>query len=766
MILHNIKTSFKKLIANRLYTFINIGGLSLSFAIAILILLYVNNELNTDRYHKNIDYLYRLTENKDKHSYTAAKFIDYIIEKYPEVKYSTRYKEFSGIFQYGDNKSIKIDHVAFMDSSCLEMFTINIVKSNKSKLLRTDQSIIISETIAHKFFGSEDPIGKIIRFENEHDYTIEGVFEDYPSNSNFQHDAIAYFPSVRLFWGYPKYNVLIEEGNWSFSTFLMLQQGVNLMDLNDRLKTDLVQRFGRPTEFYLQPFTDIYFNNDIRDDMRHGKEQIVYLFLTIAIIIIFIAIINYINLSTSVSTQRALSIGINKTLGAHRKSLIFQFLIETIIISLFSLVLGFVLAELFMPTFNNLLQYNLHVKSFYSFPFNIIAIIFSIIIGVLSGLYPAFYLTRFSPIEILRNKVSKTKGMSLFKKGLMIFQFIITITLITGTIIVYKQLNYWRNMDMGFNKENILVLNLGGEVSKNPKLFKERVEKVPGVQQVCFSSGTAGNVDNGLYDKIDDQKIIMRHLYVDANYFEMFGIEVIDGEGFSKTNPEVNKQKYLLNEAAVKYLNWESPYEKDIWRWKCIGVVKDFIFASQHDVIGPLFISFNDGASTVNIKIESLNIPLTIKQIEEIWTDMSPEHPFEYKFIDDLYNDQYKSEERLTKLLGYFAIFSILIACLGLFGLISFFAEQRTKEIGIRKANGASIINIILMFSREFVQLVILSGIIAIPLSYYILRSWLQDFAYATKLSWWVFVVSILLAVIVSSLSVLYRAYRTASQTQ
>jgi putative ABC transport system permease protein len=766
MIFQNIKTSLKRLVNNKLYTVINVGGLSLSFAVAILMLLYVHNELTTDKYHSNLDNIYRLTENKNKSDDTPAKFGEYVKNKFPEIKYFTRYKEFNQVIQYDNDKSIKMDHIAYMDSSCLEMFSINIVKNNRNKLLRTNQSIIISETTAKKLFGDADPLGKTIRFENKHDFVIEGVFEDYPSNSSLHHNIIASFPSIKFFWGWPDYDILKEEGNWSVSTYVMLNDGVNKANFDERLQKDLLERFGRQTEFYLQEYSSIYFDNEISDEIRHGKTQIVYLFLSIAIIIIIIAMINYINLSTSMSAKRALSIGIYKTLGAHRKSLIFQFMIETIMICLFSLILGYILAELFIPTFNNLLQYELQVKSFYSFPFSIISIAVAILIGLISGVYPSMYLTRFSPLQILKGKAFGTKGIGLFKKGLMVFQFIITITLITGTIIVYKQLNYWRTMDIGVNRDNILVLHPSDDIQESAKVFKEKIGKITGVEDVSFSKGTVGNVVNGLYDVIDDQTINLRHLRVDANYFDLFGIEVIDGGGFSKSNPKINKQKYLLNEAAVKYLDWETAYEKDLWGWKCIGVIKDFNFASQQDAIAPLFISFTEDevAWTINIKISSLNIPSTIKQIEAIYAEMSPADPFEYQFINDIFNKQYNSEERLTKLLGYFAIFSIFIACLGLFGLISFMAEQRTKEIGLRKANGAGIRDIISLFSKEFVQLILISGLIAIPLSYYILTKWLQDFAYATKLSWWIFAVSVLIAIVVSSLSVFYRAYKAASQ--
>ncbi|NOQ26775.1 MAG: FtsX-like permease family protein [Bacteroidales bacterium] len=762
MLLQNIKSSVKRLYNNKLYTIINIGGLSLSFAIAILILLYVHNELNVDKHHTNLDNLYRLVDKDGNYTNTNAKFGEYIKNKYPEVESFSRYFEVEGIFQFNDNKTIKIKNFAFLDSSSLDMFSINIIKKNTNQLLHTDQSILLSQNTARKYFGDTDPIGKTIKLDNYYDYIVEGIFEDYPTNSSFKHDVIANFPSVKFGWGYPKFNVLEIEEIWAFTTFVMLKENVNKKEFNERLKKDITERFERPSEFYLQEFSDIYFNNDIPDDgVKHGKKQIVNLFLGLALIIIVIAMINYINLSTSMSSKRALSIGIYKTLGAQRINLIIQFIVETLIICIIALILGYILAELFIPAFNNLVQYNLQVKTFYLYPFNLISIVVSIIIGLISGIYPAFFLTKFSPIRALKNKISKSKGIELFKKGLIIFQFIITISLITGTIVVYKQLDFWRNMDIGINKDNILILELIGR-SDNAKLCQKEINKIANIENTCFAS--AGNFRDRLNEEIDGQEISMSYLSVDEDYFDLYNIQVIDGEGFSKDNPEINKRKYLLNEAAVKYLNWENAYEKDIGGMKCIGVIKDFNFASPHDAIAPLFISYGERSLMLSIKISSKNIPSTLKQIEETWKEIYPQFPFEYRFVDDIFDEHFKNEERLSEVLGYFAAFSIFIACLGLFGLISFMAEQRTKEIGVRKANGANIRNIILLFSKEFIQLILISGIIAVPLSYYILSKWLQNFAYATKLSWWVFAVSIVIAIVISSLSVFYRAYRAASQ--
>ncbi len=767
MLLQNIKSSLKRLSNNKLYTIINLGGLALSFAIAILILLYVHNELNVDKYHENLANLYRLVDNKDNHAYTAVPYGEYAINKYPEVKYvSQYYVEYDRIFQYGNNKSIKIENLAYADSSFLNMFSINILKSNTNNLLSTNQSIIISQKTAQKLFGDSDPLGQTMRLENTHDYIVEGVFEDYPSNSSFKHDIIVYFPSVKFMMGFPDYDVTKADGNNMFTTFIMLNENVNKNDLNERIKKDYSERFWEGTEYYLQEFSDIYFNNDINDDyVRHGNKQIALLFLSIALIIIVIAMINYINLSTSISAKRALSIGIYKTLGAHRKNLIMQFMLETISICILALILGYILAELFIPVFNNLLQYNLQVKTFYAFPFNIISVISVTAIALISGLYPALYLTKLSPIQVLKGKIVKGKGIGLFKKGLMIFQFIVTIVLITGTIVVYMQLNYWRSMDLGINKNHILSINLSAEVYENASVFSEKVSKISSVEDICFGRGAPGGFDGGLTFRMEDgREIQVRYVTTDANYLDFYGINIIEGEGFSKGNPETNAGKFILNETAEKMMAFDNLFEKDFNGMRCIGIVNDFIYASQKDAIKPLLILFDDKESNISIKISSIGIPKTIEEIEEVWYSMTTNFPFEYKFVNDIFDSNYKNEERLTKLLGYFAVFSIFIACLGLFGLISFMAEQRTKEIGVRKANGANIRNIILLFSKEFIQLILISGIIAIPLSYYVLSKWLQNFAYATNLSWWVFAVSIVIAIIISSLSVFYRAYRAASQ--
>lgn len=765
MLLQNIKLSIKRLSNNKLYTFINLGGLALSFAIAILILLYVYNELTVDNNQENLTSLYRLVENKDKSAYTAATYGKYIINKYPEVKYVSQYFKTENIFQYNNSQSIKIENVAFLDSSFLNMFSINIIKRNTNKLLCTNQSIIISQKIAQKLFGDTNPLGQIMRIENTHDYIVEGVFEDYPSNSSFKHDVIANFPSIKFLWGFPEYDVTIDDGNGSFSTLIMLNENINKKELDERLRKDLDERFEGESEFYLQEFSDIYFNNEINDDyVRHGKKQIVYLFLAIALIIIIIAMINYINLSTSMSAKRALSIGIYKTLGAHRRSLIIQFMVETVLICILALVFGYILAELFIPAFNNMLQYSLQVKTFYAYPFNIISILTAVLIAFISGIYPAFYLTKLSPIKVLKGKLANIKGIGLFKKGLMVFQFIITIALITGTIVVYQQLNYWRNMDLGINKDHILSINLSAEVYDNASVFSEKVSRIPSVEDVCMGTGAPGGFGGGLNFIIDGREIKVRYVTIDANYADFYGIHIIDGEGFSKNNPETNKKKFLLNETAVKYMGFDNLFEKNFNGYRCIGIVNDFIYNSQQGAIEPLLMLFGNKESNISIKISPIGMPETLKKIEEVWNSMTSNFPFEYKFVDEIFDSHYKNEERLTKLLGYFAAFSIFIACLGLFGLISFMAEQRTKEIGVRKAHGANIRSIISLFSKEFIQLILISGIIATPLSYYILSVWLQNFAYPVKISWWVFAVSILIAIVISSMSVFYRAYKAASK--
>ncbi|OFX27300.1 MAG: hypothetical protein A2041_06240 [Bacteroidetes bacterium GWA2_31_9b] len=765
MILQIIKSSVKRLSNNKLYTFINLGGLALSFAIAILIFLYVYNELTVDNNQKNINSLYRLVENNDKSAYTAATYGKFIINKYPEVKYISHYFKAENIFQYNNNQSIKIENVAFLDSSYLDMFSINIIKRNTNKLLCTNQSIIISQNIAYKLFGNTNPLGQVMRIENTHDYVVEGIFEDYPSNSSFKHDVIANFNSIKFLWGFPEYDVTIDDGNGSFSTLIMLNKNVNKTEFEERLRKDLDERFEGDLKFYLQEFSDIYFNNSIKDDyVRHGKKQIVYLFLMIVLIIIIIAMINYINLSTSISAKRALSIGIYKTLGAHRSSLIIQFMVETILISILALIFSYILAELFIPAFNNMLGYNLRVKTFYAYPFNIISILVALLIAFISGLYPAFYLTKVSPIKVLKGKHTHIKGIGLFKKGLMVFQFIITIVLISGTIVVYQQLNYWRKMDLGINKDHIISINLSAEVYDNASVFSEKISRIPSVEDICIGTGAPGGFGGGLNFLIDGRELKLRYVTVDANYIDFYGIHIIDGEGFSKNNPDVNKKKFLLNETAVKYMGFENVFEKNFNGYRCIGIVNDFIYASQQGAIEPLLILFGDKESNISIKISPTGISGTLKKIEDVWNSTTSNFPFEYKFVDDIFDAHYKNEERLTKLLGYFAAFSIFIACLGLFGLVSFMAEQRTKEIGVRKANGANIRNIIFQFSNEFIYLILISGIIATPLSYILLSKWLQNFAYPINISWWVFAVSIVIAIVISSMSVFYRAYKAASQ--
>ena len=524
-----------------------------------------------------------------------------------------------------------------------------------------------------------------------------------------------------------------------------------------------MEQYGRNTNWGLFPYSELYFNGP--DAFRHGNKQFVMLFLGIAIFILLIACINYINLTTARAGNRAREVGIRKVVGAYKQKLIKQFLTESILLIFISLIIGFLLAELSISEFNTLAQSELQVKVFYAFPTNIIFILGAILLGIISGLYPAFALTSFKTVEVIKGKVTRSKGGSITRKVLMVFQFVISMVMIVGTIVIYQQINYVKNVNLGFDKENVIHLRTTDNAFMNAQDLKTELGElaIPGVEEVSFSRGTPGAIGNGMYDERTGQEVQMRHLSCDPYFVDLFNLEMLSGRNFSWADSADIGKTYILNEAAVKKYGWEDPYEIKLWGLKLIGVVKDFNFKSLHQPIGPLFITYSSNMREINIKISGLNQREVIAKIEKAWIKKYPEDPFNFRFVDQIVDQQYKEEERLGTIISYFSVFALIIACMGLLGMTSFMIQQRHREIGIRKVHGGNTNQIVKMLSFEFVKWVVLAFIISTPISYYLMNTWLSNnFTFRVDLDWWIFLVSGVLVVFISLLTVGIQSYRAA----
>jgi len=491
--------------------------------------------------------------------------------------------------------------------------------------------------------------------------------------------------------------------------------------------------------------------------------QFVNLFIGIALFIIVIACINYINLTTAKAGSRAREVGIRKVVGAYKQKLIKQFLTESILLIFVSLIIGFLLAELSITEFNRLAETNLHVKSFYVFPFNVLFVIGAILLGLISGLYPALALTSFKTVEVIKGKVSRSRSGIFARKALMVFQFVISLVMIVGTIVIYRQINYVKNINLGFDKENVIQLKTKDNAYKNAQDFKQELLTIPGVQKISFANAVPGDITNGMFAQVDGKDINMRHLKCDPEYFDLMGLQLVSGRHFSSEDEADREGRYMLNEAAAKIYGWEDPYQIRLWGFELIGIVKDFNFESLHQPVGPLFITFLDTMDEIIIRISGTNQSATLAEIEKVWMKKYPEDPFNFEFVDQVVDQQYKAEERLGNIVSYFSIFALIIACMGLLGMTSYMIQQRRREIGIRKVHGGAVKQIVNMLSFEFVKWVFLAFIISVPVSYYLMKTWLaNNFTYQVELDWWIFALSGVAVVVISLLTVIIQSYRAA----
>ena len=752
-----LKIVFRSFLKNKASTIINLIGLSIAFALFILLILYANNELTTDLYHKKADRIYRVLETEKRFISTGAKFGPYIANSFPEVEEVCRMYFDGGTFTHED-KEVSIDNIAVVDSNYFKIFTHEIIFGDLQKSLNGNRSVVLSETASKKIFGDKNPIGQVVNWGKLLSLTVNAVIKDTPQNSSIQFDAYISFMCLEI----RNENALNYDGNWSLTTWVLLKQNSDLAALEKKMSVNLNSEFGQNNKFGLQNLKDIYLNASVDDDnIRHGNLQLIQLFIGLAFFILIIASINYINLTTAQAAIRAREVGIRKVVGAHKTILIVQFLIESCVLVFISLLIGFLLAEFFIPTFNILASTALKVKTFYTGRYIITFIGGGILLGIAAGIYPAFVLSFFHPLDVIRGKITKSKGSLMARKALLIFQFTMAMIMIVATITIYRQINFVKHLDLGFNKEKKILIRTKTNLVREGKAFKDDLLAIAGVDMISVCNGVPGEVNNGMGSTINGREIRMAHLLFDENYIDLMGIEILKGHSFTRDSSDINKA-YLLNESAVKYLETKDPFDLTIWKSKCIGIVKDFNFASLHQPIAPLFMTYGSYMRDICVRFSGSDISGILKKTEAVWNKYFPKTPFNYRFIDDIVDKQYHAEEQMGKILGYFTLFTLFIAAIGILGLTSFIIQQRTKEIGIRKVHGCSTTQIIRMFSFDFLKWLVIAFIISIPLSWYLVDYWLQNFSYRISIDWWVFGFSGLISLIISSFTIIIFVYKAA----
>ncbi len=787
---------------NKTFSFINISGLAIGISVCFIIMLYVQDELSFDRFNKNADRIVRvafkanINGGKIFESNVMPQVASAMKNDYPEVQDAARiYQVGAPKVSYKD-KSFKDDELAFVDPNFFSIFTLPFAEGSAGMALRQPNTIVISKKLATKYFGNEDALGKMLSFvvgktagfkDSIELYKVTGVMNDMPVNSHFRFDMLGSMTGVKD----------AKSDSWmgsNFFTYVLLKPGFNYKNLEAKLP-GMVEKYmgpqiqqnmglslkqfrtkGNELGFVLQPLTSIHLYSHSNYELSPpGDASYVYIFGGIAIFMLLIACINFINLSTASASKRAKEIGVRKVIGSAKIQLIKQFLIESAFLVFIALFISSVIVQLALPTFNTISGKNL------SFGFNIKIVAsfigLGIFVSVIAGIYPAFFLSSFKPISVLKGKFTQTNKSFGLRSSLVVFQFFISVGLIIGTIVVYQQMKFIQNKNLGYNKEQLLTIPNSYALGKNEQVYKQDMLQDPRIVSATVSSYKPAGPSSGgnalSYPDGHDNAIMKTQEYhVDEKYIPTFGMQIAAGRNFSK-DFATDSTGMIVNETAAKAYGWntQSAIGKTIIRqnsnrgtnvpYHIIGVVKDFNFQSLHEPITPLLMTLEPDWGLI-FKVKTADVQGLISSMKKEWSRFNTGETFTYNFMDDLYNKTYSAEQKTGTILNIFALLTILVACLGLFGLATYTAEQRTKEIGIRKVLGASVTQVMQMLSKDFIRLVFIACIVAFPLSYWAMNSWLQSFAYRINIGWWMFALAGIGALLIALITVSFQAIKAA----
>lgn len=776
MLRNYIKTAFRGFRRQKSSFFINLAGLSIGLTCSFLIFLWVIDEMSMDQYHEDSDQIVQIMEFQEYSDETFATqstpgiIARNIKEEFPEFEYAANYTWNTDRLFSKDNLNYYENGVD-VENDFFKILSIDLIYGNRDELLIQPNTVVLSEETAKKYFGEINPVGQAITYNNSTELMVTGVFREMPENSTFQFDVLL------------NYDDWLETNEWATEwgnngprAIAKVVSGTNQQELNSKIVNYIKgkdEEGDSNVEVFVYPFAERYLYGQFENKVQSGgRIEYVRLFIVVAIFVLLIACINFMNLSTAKATKRAKEVGIRKSIGASQGSLIGQFIGESMIISFFSLFISIIMVELFLPVFNNITGKEISID--YSNPLLLSIFIGTVFItGLVSGSYPAFYLSSIEAVKSLKGSLRSSFKEVFARKGLVVFQFSLSVILIISTIIIYRQIQFTQQKNLGYKKENLVFFTVEDEIYDRWETFKEQVEGIPGVQHVSRSSSTfLGRNSNtsGLEweGKDPDSRILFENVLADYDLKETMGFELVDGRFFSEEFGITDTSKIVFNERGIEVMGLEDPVGKVITLWgdyemEIIGVVKDFNFQSLRSEVEPLFFRYRENSGWRGfVRIESSNITSTLSALEETYKSFNANYPFEYNFMDDQYAALYQSETRIGELAKYFSLFAIFISCLGLFGLSAFTAEQRSKEIGVRKVLGASVRSLVLLISTDFTKLVLISVAISIPISWYLMSIWINDFAYSSGIEWWVFVAAGMCALIIAWLTVSWQSVKAA----
>ena len=779
MIKNYLKVAWRNLVKNKVFSFINILGLMIGITICMMIFLFIMNEFRFDKFHTQKENIYRVMRgfdvSKPRVPYLSGPYATALLNDFPnEIKKAVRVMPSNGLVSF-DNTSFNEKKLYITDPGFFTLFSFPLLKGDPATALKDPGSVVLSETTAKKYFGDQDPMGNVIELDKHRQLKVTGIAKNVPTNSHLDFDLVM---PISNYYNEPWFNVWINNNHF---VYVLLDERTNKAELEkqfpqfmDKYLGKEMERMGAHFDLALTPLTDIYFEpSSSFDNVKHGDKKVVYIFLSIAVFILLIACINFMNLSTIRAVERSKEVGLRKVMGALRNHLVWQFIGESVLLTFISCALSIGLLQLLMPLYNQLLGYTL-IVSWNTMPIYLFLVAVIIVVGFLAGSYPAFFLSVFSPIQALKGKLKLGKGGSYFRQALVVVQFSISVLLIIGTIIIMSQMKYVKEKELGYNKEHSIVIPIDNNDFYEHRLtFKNELQNKANIASVSLMSGEPG----GFFDlhtfEAEGQKETWksRTEFADFEYVKTLGLKIIAGRDFSSQYATDTTDAVLINRTAATDLGftpeqaigkWIKNTVRDSLRRKVVGVVEDFNFLSLKEKMDPLVISPVEDRRVAVIKIKPGNIQSAIASIKSEYTKAAPVYPFEYAFLDQKFDALYKTDIRQQKILSIFSGLAIFIACLGLFGLASFTATKRTKEIGVRKVLGSTTENIVLLLSKDLLKPVFIATLIAIPVGFYAMNNWLENFAYRTPLHWWVFVIAAAITFGIALITVGLKAIKAA----
>jgi putative ABC transport system permease protein len=795
MIKNYFKIAFRNLMKYKFISFINLFGLTVGLACCLLITSYILNELSFDRYNKNTKNIYRIERtflNAETGALSlelgavAPPFAPLLENDFKNIKQATRLLPVSSIpVKYGEN-IFNEKGLFFAEQNVFNVFDFKVTEGNPANALAEPFSVMLDQKTAKKYFGNSDPLNKVIRLGNQYDCKVTGLFKDLPENSHWHPEMLLSFNTLKDSAVYGAENLRTNWGNNAFYTYLLVPDHFNVKNFEAQLPAFQNRHIPADGKFKASDYsvltlcklTDIHLYAHTDEEIEiNGDIKRVYIFAAIALFILLIACINYMNLSSARSVLRAKEIGVRKTAGAGKGELITQFLSESVFIAWLAAALAFALTVVALPGLNQLSGQNLSVNNLLHWNVLIVILLVPFVVGILSGIYPALSLSSFEPVKVLKGIIKKGGGNISFRKVLVVFQFSISIVLIIATVIVFQQLNYIQSKSLGFDKDHVVTIRYNSGLDHSYQSFKDELLSNSNIKEVALSSripsgrlldSQGSQLNRG--DSLAPSKADIKYVVADEDFIPTYGIKIVAGRNFSK-DYGMDTSSFLINATAVKALELKSneaaigkQFQYGDRKGTIVGVFNDFNFESLHQRIIPLVLyerTSGDGYGNISIKTLG-NVPAALAQIEKTWKKYLPEIPYEYKFLDARYAKLYEAENKESSILIIFSCIAIFIACLGLFGLSAFTITQRVKEIGIRKVLGASTGSIVELISKEFLLLVVIAAVIAFPVAWYLMNHWLHNFAYRINIAWWVFVVAGIIAFLIAFATISFQAVKAA----